>query len=304
MNGEPVSENSDIDNLLEQLSNGANEGSPHPARKKNPLARRERPSTYLRGENLDGGFRLDPREDLNSSGDSLSANAEDFTDVVGKKAQRQRGKIWLYIAGALLFLGAVGYTGYVVIESSRAPIDNSGISSETQPQPLKELFANAPEANSTKTITLKTSERGLTIPQGYALTFPSMEFTELDYEATAPRDFGPAARAAVEGPWNGTEVYLFKDIVRSESFDKAIEVKEVTVEGSPAAAVMLMNIGSTTRAILAIANPDSTGLMIALPANLNIETAENLAAHVRVENADLTNAPANGTDDQKKVEKD
>lgn len=286
-----MSENSDIDNLLKQLDKENKEGAPHRARKSSPLARRENPSAYVRDESLGGEFRIDPRDERSFTGDSLSVNAEDFTDLAGKRALRRRGKIALYIAGGLLFAAALGYTGHVVIESSRAPIESPVSDNTGESQPFKKLFPNAPQANSTKTITLTAGERGLTIPQGYSLTFPEMEFISLEYEATAPRDFGPAARANVDSPWNGTEVYLFKDIVNSEAFDKATNMKEVQVEGSPAAAVMLMKIGSETRAILALANPDSTGLMIALPSALNIESAENLASFIRVENADLTNAP-------------
>lgn len=259
--------------------------------------KRQEPSSDSELRNFgerNGSFKIDPRDShltgtdkLRKDSKALAVNPEDFTDHLVVKNDAKRRKMLLVGLGLTIFLLVLGYVGYNLVQSTTAQATFTIPNSGTEEQRFLNLFPNAPAPNTMMSTTAEATPTGVAIPGGYALTFAGMDFQSLDYEAIAGGDFGPAAVANVAGDWNGTTVYLFKDMAHTKAFAKAWNGAPVTVEGSPAAAVMLMKLSTGVHAVVAIVNPDSTGFMIVLPQNLNYASAENLKSFVRIEKSQL-----------------
>lgn len=248
-----------------------------------------------------GNFKIDPRDshitgtdELRKDYHSLSVNPNDFTDRVGEAKESKRKRNMIIALGATVVLLGLGWLVYSQIEQNTAKVAYTIPTDDTEAQRFLNLYPNAPAADTTVPFSLVAEERGVAVPGGYALTFAGMDFQAFDYSVVAADDYGPAAIANVEGEWNGTQIYLFKDMAHSKAFVNAWDGSPVEVEGSPAAAVMLMELSTGVHAVLAIVNPDSSGFMIVLPQNLNYETAENLASSVRIEKS-LVQASNNST---------
>ena len=277
-----MSDNSDVNDLLAELTGGAKKEPPRAA--KNPLARGEEDKTdYGVAANEGSGFRIDPRERY-GDGAELGENPEDFTDIVGKQDARRRGKRSLIFLVGAIFLVALGYTGYTVIShATSAPVSTANEEGSPQAeQRFLGLYPEAPAPDTTKPSIARVSESGVSVANGYGIALPPMELVDLDYRATAATEFGPAAKSTVEGPWQGTTVYLFKDMVRSKAFRDAQEGELVEVEGSPAAAVMTLELTGGERTVLAALAPDSTGFMVVLPEGATLEEAKALTPELEI----------------------
>lgn len=237
-----------------------------------------------------GTFKIDPRDShltgtdkLRKNSEALAVNPEDFTDHLELRKESNRRKKLFVGLGLTVFLLILAYAGYTIVQSNTAQATYTIPANGTEEQRFLSLYPDAPPANPSATTKAIVSENGLQIPGGYGLTFAGMNFEDLDYQAIQAQDFGPAAVANVEGEWNGTTIYLFKDMAHSKAFADAWDGKPVTVEGSPGAAVMFMQLSTGVHAVVAVLNPDSTGYMVVLPRNLNYASAENLANFIRIE---------------------
>ncbi len=281
-----MADNFDIDALLAQGTKDA--GSLAPKKE----SRREQAVPDSVGERV-GSFKIDPREahitgtdKLRREAKSLEQNPEDFTNQVELQKEAKKRRTLFIVLGALIFvlgLGAIVFaslpqTGAGTALAQPRPVDDTS-------QRFLNLYPDAPTVSTNVSKVSSADSLGVQVNDGYRLTFAGMEWQATGYEAIVPKDFGIAAKAQVEGEWNGTEVYLFKDMAHSRAFENAWDGKEVTVEGAAAAVVMYMDLPGGTKAVLAVVNPDSSGFMIALPANLNYESAENLQNFVRIEQA-------------------
>ena len=237
-----------------------------------------------------GTFKIDPRDShltgtdkLRKNSEALGVNPEDFTDHLELRKESKRRKRLFIGLGLTVFLLILAYVGYTIVQSNTAQATYTIPSNGTEEQRFLNLYPEAPAPNPSAITKAVITENGLQIPGGYGLTFAGMDFEDLDYQAIQAQDFGPAAVANVEGEWNGTTVYLFKDMAHSKAFKDAWDGKPITVEGSPGAAVMFMELPTGVHAVVAVLNPDSTGYMVVLPRSLNYASAENLANFIRIE---------------------
>ena len=283
----------DVDALLASLT--------EPAASEPKLTSKSSDGDELRnfGERA-GTFKIDPRDShltgtdkLRKDSDALGINPEDFTDHLSLRNESKRRKKLFIGLGLTVFLLILGYVGYSMVQANTAQATYVIPANGTEEQRFLSLYPDAPQANPSTITKAQISENGLQVPGGFGLTFAGMNFEDLNYQAIQSSDYGPAAVSNIEGQWNGTTVYLFKDMAHSKAFADAWDGKPVTVEGSPGAAVMLMELSTGVHAVLAVVNPDSTGYMIVLPTNLNYATAENLAGFIRIEKSTIDAATVN-----------
>lgn len=283
-----MSDNFDIDAILSSAT-----------KKSEPKqdAKEAEPTDYSFVPNNEGtNFRIDPRsahitgtDDLRRDSNSVTVNPEDFSNQVDIAAQSKRTRkllIGMMLVAVVLGLGYAAYTFIPVssggtLEQPRPPMGN------TNEAVLEQFFPNAPVPPTDAVVTVEATETGLWMTTGtektYRLTFAGMDFQATDRRIVANDEFGLVATANVPGDWNGTQVYAFKDMVRSPVFSQGWERALLEVEGSPVAAVMYLELATRVHAVVAVVNPDSTGYMIVLPQNLNYASAENLADFLRVE---------------------
>lgn len=247
-----------------------------------------------------GTFKIDPRDSrisgtdkLRKDSSALGVNPEDFTDHLSLRNESKRRKKLFIGLGLTVFLLILGYVGYTTVQSNIAQAVYTIPADGTEAQRFLNLYPEAPQPNPAAVTKAQVYENGLQIADGYGLTFAGMDFQDLNYQAIQSSDYGPAAVSNIEGEWNGTTVYIFKDMAHSRAFADAWDGKPVTVEGSPGAAVMLMELSTGVHAVLGVVNPDSTGYMIVLPTNLNYATAENLAGFIRIEKSTVDAATVN-----------
>lgn len=280
-----MADNFDIDALLAQ---GTKDAGSLSSKKESTSGTPAVPDSF--GERV-GSFKIDPREahitgtdKLRKEAKSLEQNPEDFRNQVEVAAEAKKRRRLFIILGALVFvlgLGAVAYS--TVPQTGGTALAQQKPADDTTAQRFLNLYPDAPAVSTQSLMETEILPNGVNIKDGYVLTFAGMDFEGTNFTASNPSDFGIAATAQVEGDWNGTQVYVFKDMAHSRAFADAWDGTEVEVEGAAAAVVMYMDLSGGTRAVLAIVNQDSSGFMIVLPGNLNYESAENLQKFVRIE---------------------
>lgn len=287
-----MSDNFDIDSIL----NSVTKQDPTKEEAKESSNERLLPSVFDIANNEGTQFRIDPRsahitgtDDIRKDAHAVTINPEDFRNQVDIAAEKSRLKKILIGFGVVLVLMGLGYLAYSFI-----PVSGDGVL--TQPRPaivnpneavLEQFFPNAPTPLSDVAYSGRADETGVWLNDGtvdtYHLTFAGMEFKATDRTLVKNTDFKLIAEAQVEGEWNGTQIYGFKDLPRSTVFAQGWERQYLEVEGSPVAAVMYMELAAKIHAVVAVGNPDGTGFLIVLPQNLNYASAANLVDFLRVE---------------------
>lgn len=225
--------------------------------------------------------------------DEILFDSQDYSDVVEKSVKRKNiNKI--IIIGIILFLIIIAaYMLYATIFTTKEIAEDeyniSQLEEEYQQSsdyianikaPLLELYPNAPIVE-TKQILTEVKEGSL-IAGTNKLTIKEISITAAinPCEVLNPTDFCLAGTAKfMEMPIN---IYFMNDLVRSRLFENPDEFKELTITGSPASGSIIIKIAGEEGVVLAIANKDSSGFMIAVPEEMTIQQIEELAKLITI----------------------
>ena len=241
------------------------------------------------------GFKIDPRDShitgvdpLRKDTKAVTVDPTNFTDQVAVNDEKAKKRKYYIAFGAFIFIAVLGTVIY-----NSLPLENNTLAqprpqiSNTAEAPFLNILPDAPVPPTDVAITARSDETGVWISNStsktYHLTFAGMEFDTTKKTLVKNDEFALVATSQTEGEWNGTQIYLFKDMVRSQIFAQAWDRSQLDVEGAAAAGVMYLELAGQIHAVVAIVNPDSTGFLIVLPPNLNYETAANLENYTRVE---------------------
>lgn len=269
--------NFDVDSLLSQ---GAQKKHPKNSPKTSSSKKNSSSLDVVALSTSESEFRVDSKE----ASRLLNVDPENFHNPLKDENSRKKRKISYYVAGGAAFVLAVLAVLYLNLPHTEV-YNPSSVANSTS-QRFLNLLPNAPMPNTTEASTVVVKDSYLQIPDGYQLYFPNAEFEVTGFKAIAATDFGLAATISGKENANlsGTQIYLFKDMVRSKVFASATNANILNIPGSAAAVSMDLDLFGEAHPILAIVNPDSTGFMIVLPSGTPSDVVDNLARTVAISN--------------------
>lgn len=224
--------------------------------------------------------------------DEVFFNAKDYSDIVLKDKNKKRTMILvtiffliIIIGGAIFFiLSLINSTednNSYVVPQSEVEYQQSNDYIENINKPLEKLYPTAPTVEH-RVIDVNV-ENGKIIAGENKLTIKNVpiEKTEVGCEVTEPTDFCLAGLAKFDK--QDINIYFMNDLINSRLFENPEQFKELSVEGSPAAAAIVIEMGGEKGVVLAVANTNSSGYMIAVPDSMSMDQINSLASQITVQ---------------------
>lgn len=217
----------------------------------------------------------------------------DYTDHIDKERQQKRIFKIVSVLIVLALILAGSFMLYTTVFSNNNEVGETyfdkGQSLELQQSedyianinaPFYEMYPNAPIVEAGQIL---TQVDGKTITAGAnVLTFTNSEISSIinSCEVIQPTDFCLAGIAKFNN--SDVNIYFMKDAVRSRLFENPALFEKFEVNGSPAAALVEIVMGTEKGNVLVVANKDSSGFMLALPNDMPMDEIQALSKDLKI----------------------
>lgn len=227
--------------------------------------------------------------------DEISYNSEDYSDVVEKERKKTRNKRILISIVITLLIIIAGYMFYSAVFSDNDSDTDKNPTTQTTDdytgnpdyisnidQPLLSLWTDAPKVESTREMETKVKNNSISAKDNKITFNKKIKINEAVNKCSVLQSTDFCLSATGEYNKKDINIFFMNDLVRSRLFENASDFQEINVKGSHSAGAVMIEMGGEEGSVLAIANKDSSGFMIAVPNDMTIDEIEDLASLVSV----------------------